>query len=499
MPGGVVGDGRYRLLSYSGVDQRCDAQLWRARDGQLGRDVALTVLVGTQSDAAQAARVRRTLERATHAASYAHPGVSRILDVLSPGSGVSSKEHVLGIVVAEWTNGTDLIDLIADGPLPPATASRLLEPLAAAVEGAHHAGLVLGTEHPQRIRVTPEGQLRLAFPGPRAEAVSRDDVKGLGAILYLLLTGRWALPGGPEGIPVAPIGPNGSVVAPRSLHPVVPHALSTVAVRSLEDTSVGGIRTGAAILQVLDEIAEAEAETGLIPAVPEEPEDDVVWTTRRPVKDKTRSRKLAVGVGVLALATLLVLGWIAMTIIGFFSDSNKNDGSPPLVITQAVVPSSQQGTPSSTGTPAQAGPVKPSSVAVFNVAGDPDSQNKATLATDGDPNTAWRTDRYVSNFPALKPGIGLMLTFAQPVKLAQVTITSPSEGTVVEIRTAATDNPELSQTQVVGNATLGKGETQVPVKMTAPGQRVIVWLTKLTDGGRFYSAQINELKCTAAA
>ncbi len=233
--------------------------------------------------------------------------------------------------------------------------------------------------------------------------------------------------------------------------------------------------------------------------MPEEPEDDVVWTTRRPVKDKTRSRKLAVGVGVLALATLLVLGWIAMTIIGFFSDSNKNDGSPPLVITQAVVPSSQQGTPSSTGAPAQAGPVKPSSVAVFNVAGDPDSQNKATLATDGDPNTAWRTDRYVSNFPALKPGIGLMLTFAQPVKLAQVTITSPSEGTVVEIRTAATDNPELSQTQVVGNATLGKGETQVPVKMTAPGQRVIVWLTKLTDGGRFYSAQINELKCTAAA
>jgi hypothetical protein len=497
MPGGVVGDGRYRLHSYSGLDQRCNAQLWRARDGQLGRDVALTVLVGNQTDAPEAAKVRRTLERAMHASSYAHPGVSRILDVLSPGNGVSPREGVLGIVVAEWTNGTDLIDLIADGPLPPATASRLLEPLAAAVEGAHHAGLVLGTEHPQRIRVTPEGQLRLAFPGPRPEASSRDDVKGLGAILYLLLTGRWALPGGPAGLPVAPIGPNGSVVAPRSLHPIVPHALSTVAVRSLEDTSVGGIRTGAAILQVLDEIAEAEAETGLIPAVVEEPEDDVVWTTRRPVKDRSRSRKLAIGVVVLAMATLLVLGWIAMTVIGFFNESNKSDGSPPLVITQAITPTPGSA-PTSNAQPQVAGPIKPTSVAVYNTAGDPDGANKATLATDGDPNTSWRTDRYVGNFPSLKPGIGLMLTFAQPVKLGQIVISSPSVGSQVEIRTATSDTPDLTQTQVVASARLLNGDTTIPVKMTAASQRVLVWFTKLSDGGKFFSSQINELKCTAA-
>ena len=490
----MVGDGRYRLLSYSGFDGRCTAQLWRARDGQLGRDVALTVLLGNQADAAGAARVRRTLERAMHAASYAHPGVSRILDVLNPGNGISPREAVLGVVVAEWTNGTDLIDLIADGPLPAATASRLLEPLAAAVEGAHHAGLVLGTEHPQRIRVTPEGQLRLAFPGPRAEATSRDDVKGLGAILYLLLTGRWALPGGPEGLPVAPIGPNGSVVAPRSLHPMVPHSLSTVAVRSLEDTSVGGIRTGAAILQVLDEIAEAEAETGLIPVVADEPEDDVVWTTQRPVKDKGRTRKLAIGVAALAVATLLVLGWIAMQVIGFFNDTNsKGDNGPPLVLSQ-VVPTSSA--PATTGSQSNiaAGPVKPTGIAVFNVASDPDSPNKAGLAIDGDPNTAWRTDKYVSNFPALKPGIGLMVTFAAPVKLSQVVITSPSAGTKIEIRTAASDLPQLQQTLVVGGGTLVSGDTPVPVKMTAPSQRILVWITSMTQTGRLYSSQLSELK-----
>ena len=43
VPGGVIGMGRYRLLARSGVDERSNAELWRARDGQLNRDVALTI------------------------------------------------------------------------------------------------------------------------------------------------------------------------------------------------------------------------------------------------------------------------------------------------------------------------------------------------------------------------------------------------------------------------------------------------------------------------
>jgi hypothetical protein len=497
-PGGVVGDRRYRLLAQFGEDQRATAQFWRARDGQLNRDVALTVLIGDPAESKAAQDAARTLERAMHAATFAHPGVARVLDVLSLGSGVVPSEGILGIVVAEWTHGTDLLDVISDGPVPATTASRLLEPLASAVENAHHAGLVLGIDHPQRVRVTPDGALRLAFPGPLPLATLRDDVKGLGALLYLLLTGRWALPDGPQAVPGAPTGPDGTVVAPNILRPMVPAELSSVAVRSMEDTAVGGIRTSAAILAVLDRVAEAEAATTMIPPVPDNGKplkDDGVWITKQPVNSTKHKRKLAVFVTLLSVATIAIVVWLVTSVIGFFSTSTESSpGGPapaPVTTGQATHSSAP---PTTTAPPAKGAALKPSSVAEFNVPGhNPDNPDKTVRVTDGDPNTLWKTDTYKQPFPTFKPGIGLMATFPKPVTLAEVDIDSPSPGTVVQIRTATSANPAVESTQMIGTATLVNGHTVIQLAAGQPSQYVLVWITTLAGGGANNQSSIGEI------
>ena len=87
--------------------------------------------------------------------------------------------------------------------------------------------------------------------------------------------------------------------------------------------------------------------------------------------------------------------------------------------------------------------VKPVSATVFSPDGAPDNPQKADLAIDGNPDTAWSTVTYKDPvpFPNFVEGEGLLLHLSEPTALSAVTIDLSSTGTEVQIRSSPTETP----------------------------------------------------------
>jgi serine/threonine protein kinase len=494
-PGYVLGPGRYRFLSEVGRDDHCAVRLWRGRDLVLDRDVALTVFIAAAHDPGAAALIRSAVARALRSARLETVGAVRVLDVLDVRE--TERKHnpdgptagPAAVVVAEWTPGCALVDLLDSGPLPPAVAARVLAPLAGAVDAAHSAGLILGCNHPDRVRVSPDRQARLAFPGPHPSTGSRDDICGLGAMLYLLLTGCWPLPDGPASLPGAPIGQNGLPISPTTLRPEVPVELSTLALRSISGPGTGGgVHTGAAVRHVLEFHASTAA-------------DDLFSAgTRgervRPIdpRQAQRQRRIKFGVSMTALgaATLLIIGYAGMQVISVFTDTG---GTPLVVATATPAPAPASKPPA----PVLSAPPQVKRLAVYDPSGlgSPDHQKDLGHLLDSNPNTGWSTDSYFQQFPSYKKGLGVMLSFEAPISAASVTVTSPiSPGqpdTVLEIRTATSANPRLADTILVGTATLSASNTQIPLRAGPPTRYLLVWITQLSGAEGHHQSTINKI------
>jgi len=497
--------GRYRLGSRVGSDAAAGAEFWRAEDTVLRRDVAATVLrrfgPGTADDDGGASRAQEIIARALRSGSFEHPGCARLLDVLAPGA-PGLPDGVLGAAVAEWVPGLSLADAVADGMLKPLAAARALQPLAAAAEAAHRHGHVLGCDHPQRIRLNHDGRLQMGFALPRPELTPADDVRGLGAALYTLLTARWPLSpsdAARAGLPPAERGADGAPLPPSTVRPGIAVELETLVVGTLgTDSDAGRVRTAAAVRSVVDEVVAEADRVVLFPpehdGVPPEPGD--VWQPRGAAPkqaDPRRKRKLAVGMAGLGLCVLAVAGYMSVQLGELFGDPTP----------RIVVGSSAGSSGGGAAAPQQAGEdpaapvadaaIKAVGAAVYDDAGDRDNAGRVSRVIDGNPSTGWKTFSYKQQFPALKPGVGIMTSFASPVQLSSLVIASPSPGTEVEIRSAPSSDAKLGDTVLLTRATLDDGDTAVPLTNSQPVQYVLLWITHLGGGGSDNSTEIREL------
>ncbi|MEP6981762.1 MAG: murein biosynthesis integral membrane protein MurJ, partial [Nakamurella sp.] len=176
-PGAMVG-GRYRLISLVAVDA-VGNRFWRAKDTVLPRDMAVTLLpAGPTTNA--------TVTTTLRAGRLHHIGLPQTLDL--------GTENGMSYVVGQWVDGASLTDLLAGGPLDGTVAGSITAKIADAVAEAHRNGISLGGLHPSLVRVNFDGQVRLshvlAYPG----ATTDQDIRAVGALLYLMITGSYPLP-----------------------------------------------------------------------------------------------------------------------------------------------------------------------------------------------------------------------------------------------------------------------------------------------------------------
>lgn len=491
IPGVVVGRGRYRLLSEVGRDDRCAVRLWRGRDLMLDRDVALTLFIAAPRDPAVATLIGSAVARAYRCARWEIAGAVRVLDVLEPQRHDDPAGLTVAAVVAQWSPGCSLVELLDNGPLPPSVAARVLAPLAGAVDAAHRAGLVLGCDHPDRIRVGPDRQARLAFPGPPPTIGAPDDIRGLGAMLYLLLTGCWPLADGPPRLPLAPLGPEGLPISPTTLRPEVPVELSTLALRAIAGPGTdGGVHTAAAVREVL----EFNASTGDDDPFSAGDRGDRVRPIDPARAHRLRRIKLGVSMTVLGAATLLILGYAGMQVVSVFTDTG---GAPLIVASNAPT----RAPASATAPPVVTMPVRIRTLSVYDPSGlgSPDHQKDVGNLLSGKPNTGWSTDSYRQQFPTYKTGLGVMLTFDQPIAAASVTVVSPSPGTVLELRTATSPHARTDQTTLVGTAPLGAGPTQIPLRAAPPTRYLLLWITHLAGGEDHHQSKLSKVEVQSRA
>ncbi|MCI4674026.1 murein biosynthesis integral membrane protein MurJ [Candidatus Mycolicibacterium alkanivorans] len=468
IPGATVGGGRYRLLVPHGGPP--GLQFWQALDTALDRQVALTFVDPDRTLPDE--QVREILARTLKLSRVERPGVARVLDVANTGSG--------GLVVSEWIRGGSLKE-VADTSPSPIGAARAIQSLAAAAGAAHEAGVALSIDHPSRVRVSIEGDVALAFPATMPGATPEDDIRGIGAALYALLVDRWPLPepGAPSGLEAAEKGPAGEPLEPRVVNREIPFQISAAAARSIQ--SGGGIRSAATLLNLLQQATAVADRTDLIePIGAAAPVGAQPPTQDDPEAQARRKRNLLIGVGIGAGVLVIALIVLASVLSSIFGDVGGGLKGDQLGLNPSA---SQDQSPSVSGAT-----VKPVKATVFSPQGGADNPDKADLALTGSAGSGWVTDTYTdpTPFPNFKNGVGLLLQLPQPTTVGSVSLTVPSTGTQVQIRSASSASPaSLEDTTVLTQATaLKPGSNTIQVNASSPTTYLLVWISTMgtTDG-----------------
>ena len=474
-----------RLLGRGGM-----SSVYKAHDTLLERNVALKILHERHLEDDE--YVERFRREARVVAQLSHPNIVTVID--------RGEADGKPFIVFEYVDGQTLDELVGKrGALPVDEALEIAIAIARGLAFAHRHGLVHRDVKPQNIllngdrrpKVTDFGIARsldvkkgvtqtgtvlgtsnyIAPEQASGDGASvQSDVYSLGVVLFELLTGSVPFVG-ESFVTVAMQHINEPAPNVASRRRGVPPRVAAAVGRALAKSPRDRFPTMDAFAAELEAcLAEVRAgDTDSNRTVVSAP--TVRPAPRRRVRARRRVTPGPLFVSLLALAALALIVVAAIAV--------QRDHS--------VLP----GVPGTSGGEGGGGPVQMSAANAYDPEGDGgEHDDEASLATDGNAATFWRTDRYANtSFGNLKTGVGLVLQKSGDKNVKTLTVTTDTPGFPAVVKAGASPGAA----QAVSDSEIVSGKTTFDLKDGA-GPVFVLWITGLPPGR---VAHVNEVSAAS--
>jgi len=470
--------GRYALDVQ--VSSSLSSPIWRAMDLSLKRWVNLILL--PTSDL----RSVKLLQECQNAAANDRRDVVSILDVISDGK-ISSggatdlPDRYVGIV-AEWLEGETLDRLLVrrGEVFPIDQAIKQIGTIANTLMHAHSLNVSHRRLRPHNVIFSPGQEVRLAgfgvdsaLLGPDSNDGVSQDIKGVGQLLFVMITGMWPL-GSVDSLPAA-LGSGGTgLVLPSQVHGGIRPYLD----RLYQQTQDGTFLNMRQLLNALS-VGEAEESESLQNRVSRLTSTSVTWTPPQSTQPRRLRSTVIAGLFVFLFGWL---GWQLLTSNFHRLDSGIANLTSPL-------PSDQI----SQGTGAVAEIDK---VTIYDPLGDnTENEEQVLLAIDGDKETAWTTDSYRQADMSGKAGVGLLLDLGVARDVYGIDIDLLS-GNTAEIYVVNSAEPDLATETKFADVGPNEISSSLGASPAVSGRFVLIWITPdlpRTESGEFQGG-VSEVK-----